>query len=179
MAARRIKATINSSYVQPLKLQMGNIVLSMNNHYNSILTRQSQSKPSYELDLWTKFAANTFDGIQIQARLLRNKEEIVEAKEVIFSIYSISTDNLWTKTLLYTSPGSQQSDGTFTLLATGTNLGPSVDLDGEITLFIEARSQRLKKQYYCSKYFNHLGCYDSIVRLRQETEFLFVTKKDE
>jgi hypothetical protein len=96
----------------------------------------------------------------------------------VFKVYYVDADQNWSQTLVYTGSGTLQS-GRWVLPATQANLGLSTELDGERTLMIEAILTRLGKEYKSSVYVNHLGIFDSLFRLKEEVEFLAVTKKDE
>lgn len=98
---------------------------------------------------------------------------------VQFNIYKV-TDNgtpRWDDQLLTTINGTLQSNNYFfndILISslTGTSL------DGDTTLMIEGIATRLGITYRDRIYVNHLGVYESIISLRNEVDFLGITKKD-
>lgn len=181
MASRRIKLTINNKYVQPLKLGFKNKhIVSLCNDYNSIMTKvshRSVSDSDYSIKAWLKFNTNTFDGIQMFAGLMKNKQ-FKSIGSCTFKIYSISVDDNWTETLLVTSAGSVMPDGRFKATATESSLSPA-ELTGEITFKMEVDITRANKNYNEVYFFNHVGIYDSFIKLKQEVEFLDITKLDE
>ena len=178
MATRRIKSTINNSYVQPLKLRTGRkLAIALNVDYNSILftkSRRNPAKTDYSLLLATKFNTVDFDGIHIVAELSRESQAL-QIGSGTFDIYSISLDGTWTETFLSTFSGSVVGSR-ITAVVPQSALP---ELDGEVTLAIKCSINRQKDIYVKKIYVNHLGTYDSIVRLRQDVEFLDITKVDE
>lgn len=181
MASRRVKMTLNNKYVQPLKLCFKNRhVLSPSSNYNSLLTKVSHKAcidSDYKIKAWMRFNANTFDGVQMIAGLQKGKR-LKSIGSCTFKIYAFSVDDLWTETLLVTSIGTPLPDGRFTANAVESSLAP-IGLDGEITFKLEVDIERSGKTYTDVYYFNHLGIYDSFIKLKQEVEFLDITKLDE
>jgi hypothetical protein len=181
MASRRIKPTINNKYVQPLKLGFKNKhIISLCNDYNSIMTKVSHkpiSDSDYSIKAWLKFNAETFDGIQMFAGLMKNKQ-FKSIGSCTFKIYSISTDDNWVETLLVTSSGTALPDGRFKATATEAALSPA-ELIGEITFKMEVDITRANKNYSEVYFFNHIGIYGSFIQLKQDVDFLDITKLDE
>ncbi len=183
MATRRIRSTINNRYIQPLKLMVGRkIVLTMGADYNSVLfTKKHKAKNAsdyYKTKVWAKFNGVNFDGIHMVANLLAPNDKVANSASCVFKVYYVDPSDNWNQTLVYTTPGTL-SNKKWIASATQANLGPSTELDGERSLMIEATIMRLGKEYKSSVYVNHLGIYDSLFRLKEEVEFLFITKKDE
>jgi len=182
MATRRIRPTINNNYVQPLKLKTGRkLVISPNVNYNSILfTKKHRAfdPKTIKTKVWAKFDGENFDGIHIVAQLTKDGDAQISSASCVFNIFYINTNQNWGETLVFTSNGALVNDK-WILQATQNDLGAMTDLDGERTLRIEAITTRLGKEYSSSVYINHLGIYDSLFRLKQEVEFLDITKKDE
>ncbi len=179
---RRVRGTINNDYVQPLKLGISDrLVVSPNNSYNSILLRNTHRPfdPNlYDLELWGKFDTNDFDGIHIHGALMRGSETR-SLGSCAFDIHKVAIDSTWNETLLYQGAGSVLSDGSFGLSVTQSNLGSSNIMDGELTLAIYATAVRGTRTYKKKIYLNHLGTYDSIIRLRNKVKFLEIIKKDD
>jgi hypothetical protein len=84
----------------------------------------------------------------------------------------------WNDNLVYTVSGIQQPNQYFFQEIDLTSI-PSVNLDGENTILLEASVTRLNVTYRNRLYINHLGVYSSIVKLRQDVDFLDITKLDE
>jgi len=94
-----------------------------------------------------------------------------------FNIYYVS-GSTWTETSLGSVSGTLLSNNYFFADINVASLVPA-DLDGDTTLMIECVLTRLSSTYRERVYLNHLGSYDSIVRLRQDVDFLDITKLDE
>lgn len=94
-----------------------------------------------------------------------------------FNIYRVSDPN-WTETYISSFSASALSNNYFFVNVDVANL-VGASMDGDTTLMIETVVTRLSDTYRDRIYINHLGVYDSIVRLRQDVEFLDITKLDE
>jgi hypothetical protein len=180
MASRKVMMLANNQYVQPLKLSFNNKkVITPNAAYNSIVTKVSFEKPQnkdYKVKAWLRFNSNTFDGVQLVGSLVRG----IDTKTIAgctFKIYSIDLTDSWVETLHTTVSGTAISGNRFSANVLGAALAPA-DLTGEITYKIEVTVTRLGKSYSDVFYFNHLGIYDSFIRLKNDVEFLDITKKD-
>jgi hypothetical protein len=183
MATRRIRATINNKYVQPLKLKTGRrLVIAPNVDYISVLFTKKHKAINdeccFKTKVWAKFDGQNFDGIHMVAALYGTNEALLTSSSCVFRVYYVDADQNWGQTLVYTGNGTLQN-GLWVLPATQANLGPTTELDGERTLMIEATITRLGKEYKSSVYVNHLGIFDSMFRLKGEIEFLSLTKQDE
>lgn len=94
-----------------------------------------------------------------------------------FRVYTVTTP-AWTETLVHTVSGSLQYNGYWYADVNLTALTPAI-LDGDPTLAIDVIATRLGETFRDRIYVNHLGVYDSIVRLRADVEYLDLTKQDE
>jgi hypothetical protein len=94
-----------------------------------------------------------------------------------FSVYRVVNPN-WSDNLVYTVSGTVLSNGYWYADVPVGSLSPA-DLEGGETLAIEATLTRLSDVMRDKVYINHLGIYDSIIRLRQDVDFLDITKADE
>ena len=184
MATRRIRATINNTYVQPLKLATGRkLVLTPSAHYNSVLFTKKHKSGTLtsvltKVKLWAKFDGINFDGIHLVAYLSKDDIAPITSGSCIFRVYYVTDTSTWTDTLIHTVSGTL-INGKWVAAPTQIDLGAANELDGERTLRIEAEIVRLGKVYRASVYVNHLGMFDSLFRLKQEVEFLDITKQDE
>jgi hypothetical protein len=95
-----------------------------------------------------------------------------------FRIYSVNVDNTWAETLLVTVAGSNVGGNKFSASTPESSLAPTA-LTGELTYKMEVELTRLGKTYTDAFYFNHVGIYDSFIRLKNDVEFLDITKLDE
>ncbi len=179
MASRRIKNTINNNYVQPLKLSFKNKkVITLCANYNCIMTKVTHKvSNNFKIHSWMKFNTNSFDGVQLVAGLFKGKS-IKTIGTCNFKIYAISTDDNWTETLIASVAGTALTDGRFKAVLTDANLTPA-ELEGEISFKLEVDITRADKTFSDTYFFNHLGIYGSFIRLKQDVEFLDITKLDE
>jgi hypothetical protein len=180
VASRRIKSTINNSYIQPLKLCIGRkIVIAPSSNYNSILftkKHRSCSNLASLVNLNAKFDSQNFNGIFTLASLEKSGN-FLTLGNTSFKLYLIDTTENWNETLIAEKPATITNN-----LAkchfSQTDLG-IIDADGEFTFAVEVEIIRLGKIYKKRSYFNHLGVYESVFKLKQEVEFLDITKVDE
>ena len=133
------------------------------------------------LKLAAQLDTNTLDKIRIIGYLYNPTTGNVDsAGAVTFNIYRVAdtTAPKWSDEFITSFSGVLQSNGYYfndTLI--NSLIGTS--LDGDTTLMIEGVATRLGVTYRDRIYVNHLGVYDSIIRLRSDVEFLDVTKLDE
>lgn len=140
---------------------------------NSFLSSSKQI-----IKIGAQFDTETLEKIRLVAYLYNTTHGSIDnAATITFNIYKVEdlTNPKWNDTLLLTIPGIQQSNSYFFNEA---NLS-GIDLDGEITLMVEAIALRLGVTYRDRLYVNHLGIYDSILKLRSDVQFLDLTKLDE
>lgn len=143
---------------------------------NSTLTNSSQViKIAAQLD------TNTLDKIRIMGYLYNPINGTVDnAASIIFNVYRVAdiTTPKWDDQLITTLTGDLQSNSYYFKDINMTSL-TGTSLDGDTTLMIEGVATRLGVTYRDRIYVNHLGVYSSVVRLRQDVEFLDVVKQDE
>ena len=130
------------------------------------------------LKIAAEFDTQDFESIRLAAYLFNPVTGAVDnAATCTFKIYLVTTPN-WTETLLTTVTGVQLGNTYFFSDLNVSALVPA-ELDGDSTLMVEATVTRLSETFRDRAYFNHLGVYDSIVRLRNDVDFLNITKLDE
>jgi hypothetical protein len=181
MASRRVSMLTNNKYVQPLKLLFNSKkLIAPNSAYTSILTKPDFVRPSkkdLKLKSWLRFNSETFDGIQVFAALIENGK-LRSLAECSFSIYLIDAENNWSQTFLASVDGVSVDGVNFSATFSESDLSPAF-LTGELTFKMEAKAKRFSKNYSDVSFFNHIGIYDSLVRLKNELEFLDISKVDE
>lgn len=106
-----------------------------------------------------------------------NDGSVDNAATCTFNIYLVNQPG-WTESLLLTQAGALQLNSYFFTDIPTASLSPAI-LDGNSTLMIEAVITRLSDTYRDRVYINSLGVYDSIIRLRNDVDFLEITKLDE
>jgi len=123
-----------------------------------------------------RFDDNTFNNIQITAYLYdKETASIASGANCTFSVYKVVTPD-WTEQFIGSYVGTVLPSTYFYTTQTLSTLG--LDFLGGDTLMIEATIMRLGLPYRDRIYVNHLGIYDNVTRLRQDVEFLDITKKD-
>ena len=96
-----------------------------------------------------------------------------------FNVYRVTNPSSdWVDTLITSFSGVLKPNSYFFADKTLSDLSPA-ELDGSTSLMVEVVVTRLSKVFRDRIYLNHLGIYDSVIRLRQDVEFLDVTKLDE
>lgn len=130
----------------------------------------------FKLNIHAKFDSNLMNGIQFSAELLNHNQR---TSSVIseFKLYSISLSS-WTETLIATVSATQTSNGFFTGYVSQATIG-SNELSGMETFKVSCVASRVRYTTNSFVYFNHLGCFDSINRLRQYCDQLNSLKLDE
>ncbi len=137
----------------------------------------SLSTSTQVVKIAAKFNEDTFDNIQIVTYLYDTKNAtIANSTDCTFTIYKISAPD-WTETLVTSLNGTQLGNSYFYINPVLSTLTP-VDFQGGESIMVEVSMLRLGITYRDRAYFNHLGIYDSVIRLRNEVQFLDITKKD-
>lgn len=131
-----------------------------------------------EVKLHAKFNTDSLNDIQLIAYLYDKKYNGVrKAASAVFQIYKVSVIN-WTETFILSANGLETPDHYFySQVSLNSIIG--TNLDGDTSLRIDVSIIRGKDTFINRIYVNHLGVYDSIVRLRKDVQFLDLTKLDE
>lgn len=125
-----------------------------------------------------EFDTNDLDSIRFIAYLYNpNDGSVDNAATCTFNIYLVGQPS-WTETLLLSQSGTIQFNSYFLSDISVNSLAPAT-LDGDSTLMVEAVITRLGDTYRDRVYLNSLGVYDSIIQLRNDVDFLDITKLDE
>lgn len=143
---------------------------------DSVLSNSTQV-----LKIAAQLDTNTLDKIRVIGYLYNPVNGTIDnAASVQFKIYKVTdiTTPKWDDQLLTTVTGTVQYNNYHFVDILISSLS-GVNLDGDTSLMIEATAERLGVTYKDRIYVNHLGVYDSIIRLRQDVEFLDITKLDE
>lgn len=140
---------------------------------NSTLSSSNQI-----IKITARFDDVTFNNLKVIAYLYdQQNSSIANAANCEFKFYRIVTPD-WSESLVTTLSGTKLITNYFYLNPLLSVLSP-IDFFGGDTLMIEATIIRLGVTYRDRVYINHLGIYDNVSRLRQDVEFLDVTKLDE
>lgn len=140
---------------------------------NSTLSASNQI-----IKIAAKFDDDTFSNLKVIAYLYDQQNASVgNAATCEFKFYRISGTD-WTESLIDTQYGAILSNNYFYLNPLTTSLSP-IDFYGADSLMVEATIIRSGITYRDRVYLNHLGVYDNLTRLRQDVQFLDITKVDE
>lgn len=139
---------------------------------NSELTNSAQV-----LKIAAEFNKESFETIRFAAYLYNPVTGSVDnAGTMEFRVHLVTTPN-WTDNLIHTFNGTQISNNYFYGDINLSTLSP-IDFFGGDTIMIEAIATRLGRTYKDRIYVNHLGIFDNAFRLKQDIEFLDITKQD-
>lgn len=139
-------------------------------------TWHRQSRLDYELSVHAKFNADDMNGIQVAASLTKMGDH----KASVVSEIRISrvSDADWSETFIVSVVPTETLPGVFSSEITQVQLGLN-ELSGKETYAIEVTATRKRRRFISKVYVNHLGCFDSILRLKNEVNYLHSTKLDE
>lgn len=139
---------------------------------NSALTTST-----LKLKVACQFNTENFDGIKVIAYLYEDQTGFFASSGTcVFNVYKVTAPD-WQDEYITAFNGSLLPNSYMYKQINSSDLS-NISLDGETTLMIEGVATRLGVTYRDRVYINHLGVYDSIVRLRSDVDFLDITKKD-
>lgn len=172
---RRVRYLTMPDYAVPIGQKTNQIfTLSGGCVLEKVWNRQSEMP--YELKIHAKFNASTINGLQILAFVEKGGVATASLVEEV-NVYSINSSS-WSESLVYSGAPSEVSPYLFSLSVTQANLGAN-ELSGKEVYAIEVFAVRRRRKFYKKIYFNHLGIFDSLFRLKQESDFIKLTKVDE
>lgn len=153
-------------------------VMSCVSSYASLLKKTFHLgvKSHMELKIHAFFDSDNFDGFRVKAWLDSNSKSLSFYMSA-FDIYSVNINN-WSETFITSKAATYSSDNTFIAHVTQSDIG-SFETTGSEVYLIKVMGTRLRDKLGARAYFNHLGIYDSLFRLKQDVDFLDITKKDE
>lgn len=157
----------------------GRYIQNHTDDWQWIFNNQSELTPKILLQKNAgQFDTSDYDSIKLISYLYNPRDASIAAGSTCtFKVYRISVSS-WTETLINIFNGTILPNSYFYVDVPVSSLTPA-DLDGDNTIMVECTIIRLNKTYRDRIYLNHLGSYASIVKLRQDVEFLDVTKLDE
>lgn len=136
------------------------------------------STSNLQIKITGQLNTDTLNGIKLIAYLYESQNGTISSLGTCtFHVYKIVSPQ-WQDQFINSFSGSILPNSYMYKELTEADLG-NIGLDGETTLMIEAVGTRLNQVYRNRIYLNHLGIYDNVLRLRQDVEFLEVTKLDE
>lgn len=183
MAVRRLLAQDDTQEAQWLKVDsISRYIENHSEEWQFLFGPGSEPTNSVQvIKLAAEFDTNNLDAIRVIGYLYNTVNGTIDnAASCIFNIYRVEdiTSPKWNDLLIYNTTGTLQSNSYF-YTDINVNLLTGTSLDGDTTLMIEGVINRLGRNYRDRIYVNHLGVYGSILQLRQDVEFLDLTKLDE
>ena len=171
---RRIRHLEQTDSVVVIGSRNGSLLALSNNCYLD-RTWDNGPSPQYELKTHAKFNSSAMNGLSVEVRLMSSYRQASVAVTAV-TLYRVDNAN-FSKTVIgtYTPTASGLS---WVLNLTQSQLGVN-ELSGAETYHLEVAATRRRKAFRSSCYVNHLGCFDSINRLRQQVEYNTLTKLDE
>lgn len=153
-------------------------IVNDNNEWQFLFGPNSEPTNSTQvLRIGAEFNKDTFDTIRFAAYLYNPVTGAVDNAATIQFRVSLVTTPLWTENLIYTFNGTQLPNNYFFGNINTTTLAP-IDFYGGDTIMIEAVATRLSRTYRERIYVNHLGIFDNAFRIKQDIEFLDISKQD-
>ncbi len=180
MAIVRRLISQDHSICQPLRVDHGSrYIVNNDESWQMLFDLDSELSNTINiLKVAAELDTNSLNKIRVIAYLWDNvKDSINQASSCVFRIYKVNQPS-WSDDLIYTVNGTEQLNSYF-LTEIDFNDIPTANLDGDSTLMIEVTMIRLGQSIKERVYINHLGIYDSFLRLKQDVEFLDLTKLDE
>ncbi len=162
---RRIRHLEQCDYIVPIGQKI-NQVLSLSGQWNCYLERTWDQKHKIGPSIFASFNSGLMQGIKIRASLKRDSVDVSSKVETI-SVHRVA-DGTWAESFV------SQKAPTLNGLVWECNFSQaelsSNELSGAETYLISVLFLRRRERYKEKVFFNHLGCFDSINRLRQEME---------
>jgi len=136
------------------------------------------SSSQHVVKIAAEFDTSDFDSIRFVGYLYNPVTGSTDnASSCEFKVYRV-TQPLWYDVPVATFMGTQIPNSYF-FSDVALSLLPTIDFDGGDTIAIDAVITRLSETYRDRIYVNHLGIYDNVFRLRQDVEYIDLTKVDE
>jgi hypothetical protein len=171
------KLFAQSSYNSCVKLRgfSSRSLLIGSHEYNSPLRLSSKNVRNQNV-LTAKFNELNFDAINclyyLQSATTGNKLSVLTP---IFRCYFINQD--YSEVFIGSETGTLTQAGwqcSFLLSILAPNF-----IEGQAAIKVTVETKRLDENIKATAYLNHLGVYDSIIRLRNDVDYLDITKLDE
>lgn len=174
---RRIRHLASCDYVVKIGQRI-NQLLTLSNYSNVVLERtwHKLGRGVFDINLHAKFNTDLMNGIHVVVQL--EKDGSVQSSQIpSVNLYRVSESD-WTETLVGNFLLTEISNGVYSVYIDQSDFG-SNELSGLEVYSIQVEAQRKRKKFNKKVWFNHLGCFDSILRLKQQSEYLNITKLDE
>lgn len=146
----------------------------LSNANESILLDPNRQLPRDSIQLHVRSNEDTNDGIKIIAYSKKNSCERVPAQTCFLRVFKVDVAT-WNRTLLHSETLSPEPDYSFQLDLTEAQLG--IEVIGETVIFVSALINRFQKRLCDEKYFNEIGIFGYLIRLKNKVQFLELTKR--
>ena len=172
----KIRVQTHDEDAQMLKMGVNSQFILQDDQDDAQLIFKLGDPVSYNVIIGGEYDTSDFNGIRLTAYMMQNLSTVLTATSCTFSIYKVNQPG-WTESLLYSTSGTVQGNNYFFADITDSNL--TVTPDGDPTFLVEASIVRQGTTYKNRVYLNQLGIYGSLFKVKQDVEFLAITKKDE
>lgn len=174
---RRIRHLSNVSYIVKIGQKIRQ-VLTLCGQGNIVLERtwHKQSTPQFEITAHAKFNTDLMKGFQVVAKL-EDRGDVKASASPLFKLYRVA-ENSWVETLIDEFIPVEISHGVWSRGIDQIDIDPN-ELSGREVYAVEVFLSRKRRTYKHKFWFNHLGSYDSIWRLKRESEQHEILKLDE
>lgn len=174
---RRIRHLSNVNYIVKIGQKIRQ-VLTLCGQGNIVLERtwHKQSKQHFEINAHAKFNTDQMEGVQIVARL-EDRGELRSSASAMFNLYRVA-EGSWSETFIDDFAPTESPHGVWSVEIDQSQLGAN-ELSGREVYAVEVSMTRKRRTYKKKFWFNHLGSYDSLWRLKREGERLEILKLDE
>lgn len=169
---RRVRHLNQTDYIIPLS-QSGQ-VLALSNQSNILLKRTWHLKKPVDLYFHASFESSTINGISLIAYMEKDGLAVSSSIPSV-GVYSVDPTN-FSETFLFTKSMTQTEVYSKAYIAQ-SELGLNELSGAEIYSFL-VTSIRKRKILTRKFYFNHLGCFDSIFRIKKAVQRLDIIKAD-
>lgn len=172
---RRIKHLDQCDYIVPIRQGTGQL-LTLSNQSNVLLKRSWHRDAEFSLETHVKFNADQMNGVQVLASLY-SRGKVASGKVDSVNLYRVSEAS-WNETLIGPVTMTETSNGIFEGYVSQATLGTN-ELSGMEVYKLSVLASRGRRKFTSIRWFNHLGCFDSLIRLRHAIESLEILKVDE
>jgi hypothetical protein len=183
MATRKLVAHHNTKHNQILKMDsISRFIVNDSPKWQFIFNANSEFTNSTQVAKVTaEFDTSNLSKIRVTGYLYNPANGTVDnADSCSVKLFRVEkqVNPRWNEVLVTTLSTTQDANSYY-FVDIDTSSITGANLDGDTTLMLEATITRLGRTYRERVYVNHLGVYDSIIRLRQDVEWLDISKLDE
>lgn len=172
---RKIKHLEQCDYVVPIRQGSGQL-LTLSNRSNVLLKRTWHREAEFTLETHVKFNADQMNGIQVLTSVFA-MGKVASSQIDSTNLYRVSEAD-WSEALVGLVAMTETSNGIFEGNVSQATLGVN-ELSGMEVYKLVVVASRGRRKFTSIRWFNHLGCFDSLIRLRHATESLEILKVDE